>query len=984
MDRFLHFAILLSPLAACSLWNRIDTCRQAPPEERTINQRFHGDQFVSSPTAAAALPGGGAVVAFDSASEVSARSVDLLLAVLTPDGHPKSTCAGPDETVAAAGAQAAGRQLRQRASVAGPAGPGRVGLVVYEETLGGQSTAIWGRFFAENGCAKLDAFPIGITSEAPGGAAPQVVNLRSGEDQADFAVLWLDRVAPSGVRAIKARVVRYLVIGPKFLPSRGAPDGSQAWLPAGTNARAFAAASGTPGRLSTVWLEGASAPGLRVRPWMASFDQQLKPVGKAVALGGWAPAAEADGAPEIAAAHDGRSLLVAWLDKAEGDESRMRARAVDDRGAPIGRPGAPDGAPLRLGEATQVADSLPSAAALSRGGFLVAWREVPSGASEGHLRAVALRGDGSVRFNARACDAASFELNCAKLGDQRQPALALLPTGALLAAWTDLGKNGADPSGSIRGALLRPEALFADPERSMLATVAGDEAPSSCLAAPGSVAGGLPCLCASDCAPGATCEAEEDSGRPGGACHVPCDASAPGACGSLQTCVSGRCEVRCTSAADCPAGRICRGGTCSPFCAGDEDCRSGLCDLYRHLCADGSAPSAPGGVDAACAQDEDCRSGICEVESLTCRTYCRPSRPNCPEDAHCQPVDLSRDVGVCHRTGPPGTTTALLPCRSTMDCPPGGLCLTQDSAGSPGGACLVPCSSDSGVSCGAAEICVDHRYCATRCSAPSECPEGRACSSGVCTPFCAFDRDCAPGFCNTYSGACVGQPIPKPQDPNVEAPCADSSDCLSEDCDPGAGRCVSRCQVSRPNCPDRAQCHQSAPNDDLGKCRRDRSWPLGPCAYTQDCDGGATCFREILLGYPLGACCKLCSPDSGTSCAAGQVCIEDCCAAACRAAADCPPGRVCHLGGCVPRCAHDGECDSGHCNPYRGLCDDGSPRHLRGLDEACEGDGQCESGACDAQVKTCSSFCKLSDPSCPEGAACHPIAPGDDLGQCHK
>jgi hypothetical protein len=175
----------------------------------------------------------------------------------------------------------------------------------------------------------------------------------------------------------------------------------------------------------------------------------------------------------------------------------------------------------------------------------------------------------------------------------------------------------------------------------------------------------------------------------------------------------------------------------------------------------------------------------------------------------------------------PGFATGLAPCRCDSDCGSGyGISCRQEAAsGAPGGECIRRCTSSDPTTCGAGEVCLTNSsdgfpYCFTRCTAPADCPPGRACSQpGICVPICTRDSDCLSGNCNRYSGSCVTGTASQVGTGGLGASCAMDSDCGSGDCDSTTGTCSSRCQVSRPACPENAVCAEVRAGDDVGICR---------------------------------------------------------------------------------------------------------------------------------------------------------------------
>lgn len=396
----------------------------------------------------------------------------------------------------------------------------------------------------------------------------------------------------------------------------------------------------------------------------------------------------------------------------------------------------------------------------------------------------------------------------------------------------------------------------------------GTDAGARMCGEPGSVLGGLPCMCDEDCAgASAICADEATIGAPGGFCAPPCESDAD--CGEGRVCemfsgeTLGLCSIACTTHADCPPGNVCFVDTCYPYCQRDDECLSGLCDPYSRACNKGADP--PGaGLYASCVRDDDCRSGSCDADTGRCTTLCLVSEQDCPEGAVCVGVFFEEDVGVCHPRcvdgscedpglecrdagTPAGEQVCMAPeggagcmgradgntdgrvCGCDDDCLPGTLCAEEDTSGQPGGMCLRRCEVTT--DCPDESTVCNGVYCTPSCSEDSDCGPGpRICSGRQCMPFCTTDADCAAGTCNPYSGDC--EPVPT-DGLEMGAACSADEECRSEIClmaGRDVGVCSSFCRVSAQTCPDGAVCAGDG-LDDTGIC-----YP--PCTDTTDCPAG--------------------------------------------------------------------------------------------------------------------------------------------------
>jgi hypothetical protein len=79
-------------LPACTVFNSVDVCARGG-EESEVNARTEGDQVVYGQGALAALPGGGALVAFESpVSAIFPGQSEIRTAALDRHGHRLSAC----------------------------------------------------------------------------------------------------------------------------------------------------------------------------------------------------------------------------------------------------------------------------------------------------------------------------------------------------------------------------------------------------------------------------------------------------------------------------------------------------------------------------------------------------------------------------------------------------------------------------------------------------------------------------------------------------------------------------------------------------------------------------------------------------------------------------------------------------------------------------------------------------------------------------
>jgi hypothetical protein len=151
----------------------------------------------------------------------------------------------------------------------------------------------------------------------------------------------------------------------------------------------------------------------------------------------------------------------------------------------------------------------------------------------------------------------------------------------------------------------------------------------------------------------------------------------------------------------------------------------------------------------------------------------------------------------------------------------------------------------------------------------------------------------------------------------------------------------------------------------------------GACNCTADCVGGALCSPESEAGSPNGVCSVTCTPGTD-GCDPGTTCVEvlgsgmGLCQVECTSHADCGrPGWACFYNTCGPHCVSDSDCQSGQCNPYRHICDDGAPGMGGGVLAPCSRDEDCLSGACLTPIGGyCFTSCIPELDNCPPGSVC--------------
>ncbi len=292
---------------------------------------------------------------------------------------------------------------------------------------------------------------------------------------------------------------------------------------------------------------------------------------------------------------------------------------------------------------------------------------------------------------------------------------------------------------------------------------------------------GDPCTLANDCAPGTgVCVDEALNGLPGGYCSMRCDgATTPDPCGDGAECVG------------FPGGFA----FCLDSCAGSDECRPGYAclDHFENVPAAG-AVCAPGQeqtdvpIGADCSDGSDCNAGT---------QACIPDSP------------ISSVPG--------GYCSAICSIQDSLDCPAGGVCVGNQTAGN----CFASCTTDADCAALRSPGSTGTYGCARR-FASGQLVDG---DGKVCTAVNAAAK--------------------------IGDGCSDGADCNGE-----LGRCIfdtdPAAAVRFPN----------------GYCTID----CDPKATADTCGAGAIC-HDVSKGSSLGgSCVKTCAADADCRGAEGYSC----------------------------------------------------------------------------------------------------------------
>ena len=303
--------------------------------------------------------------------------------------------------------------------------------------------------------------------------------------------------------------------------------------------------------------------------------------------------------------------------------------------------------------------------------------------------------------------------------------------------------------------------------------------------------------------------------------------------------------------------------------------------------------------------DEVC-DGDCPTSPLTC-----DDGDECTEDkitgsaALCSAVCVNDPIPGCGVTAPGKVGEACM--ADTMCDANGGVCLTEDQSGVPGGYCTLICNSDAECTGDSRCLLVDQQN-----------------NVSICLDGCAADTDCRMGYtCDENVNVCLPAPTGETGKvcmTDMDCDSASGEFCITEDQGFSGGYCSRECQSSSA-CPDGSQCHIN-PNDGDGVC-------LADCSADTDCRAGYGCFDPLGNGYD--ACYPIADGTGVTGdactglsdCSGGQngFCISEdqgftggyCSISGCMADTDCPAGNHCSFndgqgGVCMLDCVDDTSC----------------------------------------------------------------------------
>ncbi len=372
-------------------------------------------------------------------------------------------------------------------------------------------------------------------------------------------------------------------------------------------------------------------------------------------------------------------------------------------------------------------------------------------------------------------------------------------------------------------------------------------------------------------------------------------------------------------------------------CLIDEQCESGVC--------------LPDGRCAQCTEDGDCPEGSVCGPNKSCVAGCGDANAVCPagkvcyaggcvdctEDTHCGPGRVCSAGNECV----PGCSDAQPQCLDNQVCDvASGTCVTCLDDGQCMDPALPQCdpATDSCVGCledghctnPALPFCSPAQKTCVECVGDAQCDPGSVCTGSQCVPGCTATQDCPQSqTCDTASGQCV--------ECTQDAHCGGATKvCLTSE-----NRCVECLPGANDTCPAGAWCRSDSVCEQ--GCKNGADCTSGVCLPTHSCDG--------------------CVSDS--ECAAGNVCDQGVCVAACDIEHPCGPGRTCCSGHCL-----DTQNDVNSCGACGVTCNAG---------ETCCG-GTCTHLNTPTSCGACGITCAAGEGCC--NGTCTPFNTPTHCGAC--
>ena len=429
----------------------------ATPLEVDVNRDPTGDQRLRSPQSIAALPRGGALLAFSSVREGPATFQAVRYAVVGANGLIDKTCLNDMEI-----------ELARNADLpvlAVPPTEDEQAMIAYG-TGGLAGVELRVRNVSPSGC--LGEGGVGTESFVVRPGAPNI-SIRTLSAAAlgnnRFALVWLEHegVPPVIQTRLSAAVVNYQEGTWSYVPSAVGETFGPLTLP-GDSRGPMMMIRGADSTVALAWFDiryKAAIVRFAILDDLLNVVVPVRDVGTrsvdTMDMRGF------DAAIDLAFDPVGQQYLVAWVLGDATDAPRVFGRMLDTQGRALRSQLSADGQTFRLGSLEHGSETEIAVESLRDGGFLAAWRESQAEGREdtSGLRAIAFDVGGNIRFSNRACDNADFPLNLSQKGDQRRPLLSRLVDDTMLVIFESEDGESADRSGSgIRARPLKPWHLF--------------------------------------------------------------------------------------------------------------------------------------------------------------------------------------------------------------------------------------------------------------------------------------------------------------------------------------------------------------------------------------------------------------------------------------------------------------------------------------------------------------------------------------------
>ena len=361
---------------------------------------------------------------------------------------------------------------------------------------------------------------------------------------------------------------------------------------------------------------------------------------------------------------------------------------------------------------------------------------------------------------------------------------------------------------------------------------------------------------------------------------------------------------------DACASAICDATNATPVCESIDTCGNNIVETLE-VCDDGNITNGDGCDEncklednVECVDDALCASGVCDKSTTPGR--CEPSN-TCGNNI-IEKGEACDDGGTIIGDGCDSLCNIedAMNCVGDRNCPEGLACTD--------GVCGVECRSNSDCENG---DCI-FGQCVT-CTQNTDCEGTDQCQSGSCVSSCTTNDECSPqGFCDQRCVECL-------QDEH----CLENESCTNGVCD-DPDRCDPNLETCENTCTSNATCTDAR----VPFCDPEGSI-CGECNDTEDCKDSEVCVPSETSNR--------CEPGCTEESCGNDFCGDDGLCAECVRDDDCESGR-CNDSICVVQCQADTDCSSDlkKCDTDANIC----------VSE-CTSDADCFLGTCTLETNKC-------------------------------